>query len=99
MSTYPITTYDPKLMLDLRAWTCVDSLLMEGRIVQVRFRNGQGSVDRAIYARTATKSLLTFSVGISIDSEVDRLIKPGDDHVALVAEHDGLASALPHMSS
>lgn len=33
----------------------------------------------------------SFSAGISIDREVQRLVEPGDDHVALVAEHHGVA--------
>jgi hypothetical protein len=72
---------------------------MDGRIVQVRFRTDSEALT-ALSTRAPPRSrYLRFSVGISIESEVDRLIKPGDDYVALVAEYEGLASALPHLSS
>ena len=65
-----------------------------GRIVQVRpvlkqDREGLG----ALYARASSRSryLRFFTAGITIDREVQRLIAPADDHVALLAEHDGLA--------
>ena len=65
-----------------------------GRIVQVRpvlkqDRKGLG----ALYARASSRSryLRFFTAGISIDREVQRLIAPADDHVELLAEHDGLA--------
>src|SRR4030095_13217014 len=47
----------------------------------------------ALYTRASPRSryLRFFSAGISVDREVERLVTPGDDHVALVAEHDGLA--------
>ena len=47
----------------------------------------------ALYARASSRSryLRFFTAGISIDREVQRLIAPADDHVALLAEHDGLA--------
>jgi acyl-CoA synthetase (NDP forming)/N-acetylglutamate synthase-like GNAT family acetyltransferase len=72
----------------------VDALLMDGRIVHVR---PASETDRealvALYTRASPRSryLRFFTAGISIDREVERLVKPRDDHVALVAEHDGLA--------
>jgi GNAT superfamily N-acetyltransferase len=43
--------------------------------------------------RVTTNSLYRrfFTAGISIDREVQRLVAAGSDHLALVAEHDGLA--------
>jgi len=70
----------------------VDALLMDGRIVHVRaVSEGDKDTLSALYGRTSprTRYLRFFSAGISIDREVRRLM-PGDDHVALLAEHDGL---------
>jgi acyl-CoA synthetase (NDP forming)/GNAT superfamily N-acetyltransferase len=70
----------------------VDALLMDGRIVHVRpVSEGDKEALSALYGRTSprTRYLRFFSAGISIDREVKRLMR-GDDHVALLAEHDGL---------
>ena len=70
----------------------MDALLMDGRIVHVRpVTEGDKDALSALYGRTSpqTRYLRFFSAGISIDREVQRLM-PGDDHVALLAEHDGL---------
>ena len=70
----------------------VDALLIDGRIVHVRpVTEGDKDALSALYGRTSprTRYLRFFSAGISIDREVLRLM-PGDDHVALLAEHDGL---------
>jgi acyl-CoA synthetase (NDP forming)/GNAT superfamily N-acetyltransferase len=70
----------------------VDALLMDGRIVHVRpVSEADKDALSALYGRTSprTRYLRFFSAGISIDREVRRLM-PGDDHVALLAEHDGL---------
>jgi acyl-CoA synthetase (NDP forming)/GNAT superfamily N-acetyltransferase len=70
----------------------VDALLMDGRIVHVRpVSEGDKDALSALYGRTSprTRYLRFFTAGISIDREVRRLM-PGDDHVALLAEHDGL---------
>jgi GNAT superfamily N-acetyltransferase len=70
----------------------VDALLMDGRIVHVRpVSEGDRDALSALYGRASprTRYLRFFSAGISIDREVRRLM-PGDDHVALLAEHDGL---------
>jgi acyl-CoA synthetase (NDP forming)/GNAT superfamily N-acetyltransferase len=70
----------------------VDALLMDGRIVHVRpVSDGDKEALSALYGRTSprTRYLRFFSAGISIDREIRRLM-PGDDHVALLAEHDGL---------
>src|SRR4249919_3951760 len=67
---------------------------MDGRIVHVRPVNeGDEEALGALHTRSSPRSryLRFFSAGISIDREVQRLVTPGDDHVALVAEHDGLA--------
>ncbi|HEX6760533.1 MAG TPA: GNAT family N-acetyltransferase [Propionibacteriaceae bacterium] len=72
----------------------VDALLMDGRIVHVRsISERDEEALAALYTRASPRSryLRFFSAGISIDREVQRLVMPGDDHVALVAEHDGLA--------
>jgi acyl-CoA synthetase (NDP forming)/GNAT superfamily N-acetyltransferase len=72
----------------------VDALLMDGRIVHVRLvSEGDREALSALYTRASPRSryLRFFSAGISIDREVQRLVMLGDDHVALVAEHDGLA--------
>ena len=72
----------------------VDALLMDGRIVHVRsVSEGDSEALSALYTRASPRSryLRFFSAGISIDREVQRIVMPGDDHVALVAEHDGLA--------
>jgi acyl-CoA synthetase (NDP forming)/GNAT superfamily N-acetyltransferase len=66
---------------------------MDGRIVHVRpVSEGDKEALSALYGRTSpqTRYLRFFSAGISVDREVKRLM-PGDDHVALIAEHDGLA--------
>ena len=71
----------------------VDALLMDGRIVQVRpVFAGDEEALRVLYSRASPRSryLRFFSAGISVDREVQRLVMPGDDHVALVAEHGGL---------
>ena len=70
----------------------VDALLMDGRIVHVRpVSEADKDALTALYGRASpgTRYLRFFSAGISIDREVRRLM-PGDDHVALLAEHDGL---------
>jgi len=72
----------------------VDALLMDGRIVHVRpVFEGDREALSALYTRASPRSryLRFFSAGVSVDREVQRLVTPGDDHVALVAEHDGLA--------
>jgi acyl-CoA synthetase (NDP forming)/GNAT superfamily N-acetyltransferase len=64
---------------------------MDGRIVHVRpVTEGDEDALRELYGRASpeTRYLRFFSAGISIDREVRRLM-PGDDHVALLAEHDG----------
>ncbi|HEX3244517.1 MAG TPA: GNAT family N-acetyltransferase [Chloroflexota bacterium] len=71
----------------------VDALLMDGRIVHVRsVSEGDREALSALHTRASPRSryLRFFSAGISIDREVQRIVMPGD-HVALVAEHDGLA--------
>ena len=70
----------------------VDALLMDGRIVHVRpVSEGDKDALSALYGRTSprTRYLRFFSASISIDREVRRMM-PGNDHVALLAEHDGL---------
>jgi acyl-CoA synthetase (NDP forming)/GNAT superfamily N-acetyltransferase len=72
----------------------VDALLMDGRIVHVRpVSEADTDALSALYTRASPRSryLRFFSAGVSIDREVQRLVMPGDDHVVLVAEHDGLA--------
>jgi acyl-CoA synthetase (NDP forming)/GNAT superfamily N-acetyltransferase len=72
----------------------VDALLMDGRIVHVRpVAEADTEAVSALYTRASPRSryLRFFSAGISVDREVQRLVTPGNDHVALVAEHDGLA--------
>jgi GNAT superfamily N-acetyltransferase len=72
----------------------VDALLIDGRIVHVRpVAEADTDALSALYTRASPRSryLRFFSAGISVDREVERLVTPGDDHVALVAEHDGLA--------
>jgi acyl-CoA synthetase (NDP forming)/GNAT superfamily N-acetyltransferase len=67
---------------------------MDGRIVHVRpVFEGDREALSALYTRASPRSryLRFFSAGVSVDREVQRLVTPGDDHVALVAEHDGLA--------
>ncbi|HEX3199664.1 MAG TPA: GNAT family N-acetyltransferase, partial [Propionibacteriaceae bacterium] len=71
-----------------------DALLMDGRIIHVRpVAEGDKGALSALYTRASPRSryLRFFSAGISIDREVQRLVEPEDDHVALVAEHDGVA--------
>ena len=71
----------------------VDALLMDGRIVHVRsVAKGDTEALSALYNRASPQSryLRFFTGGMSIKREVERLVMPGDDHVALVAEHDGL---------
>jgi acyl-CoA synthetase (NDP forming)/GNAT superfamily N-acetyltransferase len=70
----------------------VDALLMDGRIVHVRpVIEGDIEALSSLYGRTSprTRYLRFFSAGISVDREAQRLM-PGDDHVALIAEHDGM---------
>ena len=72
----------------------VDALLMDGRIVHVRpVFEGDTEALSALYSRASLRSryLRFFTAGISIDREVQRLIAPSDDHVALLAEHEGVA--------
>jgi acyl-CoA synthetase (NDP forming)/GNAT superfamily N-acetyltransferase len=72
----------------------VDALLMDGRIVHVRqVIEADTEALSALYSRASPRSryLRFFTAGISIDREVQRLVAAGNDHVALVAEHDGLA--------
>ena len=72
----------------------VDALLMDGRIVHVRrISGGDEEALSALYSRASPRSryLRFFSAGISIDREVQRLLVSGDDHLALLAEHDGVA--------
>jgi acyl-CoA synthetase (NDP forming)/GNAT superfamily N-acetyltransferase len=72
----------------------VDALLMDGRIVHVRrISDGDEEALSALYSRASPRSryLRFFSAGISIDREVQRLLVSGDDHLALLAEHDGVA--------
>jgi acyl-CoA synthetase (NDP forming)/GNAT superfamily N-acetyltransferase len=72
----------------------VDALLMDGRIVHVRrVFDGDENALSALYTRASPRSryLRFFSAGISIEREVQRLLAPGDDHLALLAEHDGVA--------
>jgi acyl-CoA synthetase (NDP forming)/GNAT superfamily N-acetyltransferase len=72
----------------------VDALLMDGRIVHVR-RIAEADTEAlsALYGRASPQSryFRFFTAGISIDREVQRLFTSGNDHVALVAEHDGFA--------
>jgi hypothetical protein len=68
----------------------VDALLMDGRIVHVRsISEGDKEALGALYTRASPRSryLRFFSAGISIDREVQRLVIPGDDHVALRQNH------------
>ena len=72
----------------------VDALLMDGRIVHVRPVSERDAESlTGLYTRASQRSryLRFFTAGISIDREVQRLVTPSDDHMALVAEHDGLA--------
>jgi acyl-CoA synthetase (NDP forming)/GNAT superfamily N-acetyltransferase len=72
----------------------VDALLMDGRIVHVRLvSEADTEALSALYTRASPRSryLRFFSAGISVDREVQQIVTPGDDHVALVAEHDRLA--------
>jgi acyl-CoA synthetase (NDP forming)/GNAT superfamily N-acetyltransferase len=72
----------------------VDALLMDGRIVHVRpLFEGDTEALSALYSRSSPRSryLRFFTAGISIDREVQGLIAPRDDHVALLAEHEGVA--------
>jgi acyl-CoA synthetase (NDP forming)/GNAT superfamily N-acetyltransferase len=72
----------------------VDALLMDGRIVHVRpVSEADREALSALYTRASPRSryLRFFSAGVSVDREVQRLVTPGDDHVALLAEHNGLA--------
>ena len=67
---------------------------MDGRIVHVRAVSERDrEAVSALYARASPRSryLRFFSGGVSVEPEVQRVVTPGDDHVALVAEHDGLA--------
>jgi acyl-CoA synthetase (NDP forming)/GNAT superfamily N-acetyltransferase len=70
-----------------------DALLMDGRIVHVRpVSEADTDALTALYTRASPRSryLRFFSAGISIDREVQRLVVRRDEHVALVAEHDGV---------
>jgi hypothetical protein len=72
----------------------VDALLWDGRIVHVRrISEGDEEALSALYSRASPRSrYLRFShVGISTEREVERLLMPGDDHLALLVEHDGVA--------
>ena len=72
----------------------VDALLMDGRIVHVRaVSEGDMEALTALYNRASPRSryLRFFTGGVSIEREVERLVMPRNDHVALVAEHDELA--------
>ena len=72
----------------------LDALLMDGRIIHVRpLFEGDTEALSALYSRASPRSryLRFFTAGISIDREVQRLIAPSDDHVALLAEHEGVA--------
>ncbi|HEX6759146.1 MAG TPA: GNAT family N-acetyltransferase [Propionibacteriaceae bacterium] len=71
----------------------VDALLMDGGIVHVRPVSERDARLTGLYTRASQRSryLCFFTAGISIDREVQRLVTPSDDHVALVVEHDGLA--------
>jgi acyl-CoA synthetase (NDP forming)/GNAT superfamily N-acetyltransferase len=72
----------------------IDALLMDGRIVHVRpVSQGDTEALSALYTRASPRSryLRFFSAGVAVDHEVQRLITRSDDHMALVAEHDGLA--------
>ena len=72
----------------------VDALLMDGRIVHVRpVSQRDTEALSALYTRASPRSryLRFFSAGVSVDREVQRIVTRSDDHVALVAEHDGLA--------
>jgi acyl-CoA synthetase (NDP forming)/GNAT superfamily N-acetyltransferase len=72
----------------------VDALLMDGRIIHVRpVSEADTDALNALYTRVSPRSryLRFFSAGISIDREVQRLIAPSDDHVALLAEHEEVA--------
>jgi GNAT superfamily N-acetyltransferase len=72
----------------------MDALLMDGRIVHVRtVSGGDREALTALYARASPRSryLRFFTGGVSIEREVERLVVPANDGVALVAEHDELA--------
>jgi predicted CoA-binding protein/GNAT superfamily N-acetyltransferase len=72
----------------------IDALLMDGRIVHVRpVSQRDTEALSALYTRASPRSryLRFFSAGVSVDREVQRIVTRSDDHVALVAEHDGLA--------
>jgi acyl-CoA synthetase (NDP forming)/GNAT superfamily N-acetyltransferase len=72
----------------------IDALLMDGRIVHVRpVSEEDREALSELYTRVSPRSryLRFFTAGISIDREVQRLVAPSDDHVVLLAEHDGLA--------
>jgi hypothetical protein len=55
----------------------------------------------ALYTRASPRSryLRFFTPGISIDREAQRLLTPSDNHVALLAEHDGLAVGIASYES
>jgi GNAT superfamily N-acetyltransferase len=72
----------------------VDALMMDGKIIHVRpVSERDTEALSALYIRASPRSRYQrfFTAGISIDREVQRLVTPSADHVALVAEHDGLA--------
>jgi len=67
---------------------------MDGRIVHVHpVSQGDTEVLSALYTRASPRSryLRFFSACVAVDREVQRIVARSDDHVALVAEHDGLA--------
>jgi acyl-CoA synthetase (NDP forming)/GNAT superfamily N-acetyltransferase len=71
----------------------VDALLMDGRIVHLRpISKGDEEALSALFTRASPRSryLRFFSTGVSVDREARRITTPGDDHVAWVAEHEGL---------
>ena len=70
----------------------MDALLMDGRIVHVRpVSENDREALTALYTRASprTRYLRFFTAGIAIDREVQRLLASSDDHVTLLAEHDG----------
>ena len=76
----------------------MDALLMDGRIVRVRaVCEGDEEALRALYRRASPRSryLRFFSAGVSVDREVERLVRSlTDGHVALVAEYGGSVVAV-----
>jgi predicted CoA-binding protein/GNAT superfamily N-acetyltransferase len=71
----------------------VDALLMDGRIIHVRpVSEADIEALTGLYSRASPRSvyLRFFTNGVSIDREVQRLVAPGDGHVVLLAEREGL---------